>query len=120
MNPGKLDTPIQLERPGTERDELGQLLDSWEPVGHPLFATRIEPRIRPELVQGDRETERQSLRLRVRSQPFLSIYEAGQRVREQRRTDIPEKLWSVTGWTETPYSKGMYVDISVDDFAERG
>jgi hypothetical protein len=67
---------------------------------------------RGEAVLADRDTERRGKTFRVRSQPFLGIYREGDRMVEEERTDIPETVWKVTGWTEVNGSRGMYVDVS--------
>lgn len=111
MNPGLLDTPIQLESPASGTDELGQPSGSWTAVGAPIMARRMRPIAEPEGEPGDRRTEARTVVFRVRNQPFLGLYAAGQRVRELARADAPETVWQAHGWREVDGTRGMFVDI---------
>lgn len=112
MNPGLLDTPIQLESPPAAADELGQPSGAWTAAGGPIFARRMRPTAERETDQGDRRTEAREVVFRVRSQPFLSTYATGQRAREMARPGVPETIWQITGWREPDGMRGMYVDVS--------
>lgn len=112
MNPGLLDTPIQLEAPPAGTDDLGQPSGSWTSVGAPMFARRMRPAAETESQTGDRRTEGRTVVFRVRNQPFLSLYAAGHRVRELARDGAPENVWDATGWREVDGTRGMYVDLT--------
>lgn len=110
MNPGLLNLRIRIERRGTTADEAGQPIESWATVGR-CMARGMAPKDRGEAVAGDREQERRGKTFRVRCQPFLGFYAAGDRLVEEARMDQPETGWKIAGWSEVDGSSGMYVDI---------
>ncbi|MDB6078744.1 MAG: hypothetical protein JWO82_2491 [Akkermansiaceae bacterium] len=112
MNPGLLEQQITLLRQGVAVDELGQPSQEWTAVGTGFRARRMVPKAQQESQAGDRPNERTTMSFRVRSQPFITLYQAGDRVRELARTDFPETIWEITGWAEVEGTSGMYVDIS--------
>lgn len=111
MNPGLLNLRVRLERQGVTKDALGQPVETWTSI-RIVMARGMVPRDRGTVVAGDRETERRGKVFRVRSQPFLGLYRAGDRLVELARTDIPETVWKIEGWTEVEGTAGMYVDVA--------
>lgn len=114
MNPGTLDTPITLEERRTNADALGQPLDEWCEV-RTIFAARRRPRpiLQSEREQRDtaRESERRDIVFRVRVQPFVSIYQPGMRIKEPRRSNMPDVIWRIIGWSDVNGTAGQWVDI---------
>lgn len=111
MNPGLLNLRIRIERRGSAADEAGQPIETWNVIGR-CRARGMTPKDRGEVEAGDRDTERRGKIFRVRCQPFLGFYAAGDRLVEEERTGIPEQVWKVTGWTEVDGSNGMYLDVT--------
>ncbi|MEK7952776.1 head-tail adaptor protein [Luteolibacter soli] len=110
MNPGLLNQRIRIERAGAGADALGQPTEAWELVLS-VAARRMRDKAADEAVIADRDTEKRTIRFRVRSRPFTQIYEPGDRLVEAKRTDQPETIWNITGWTEVDGTNGMYTDI---------
>jgi len=111
MNPGLLNLRIRFERKGSTTDSLGQPVEVWSVVGR-CQARGMAQRDRGEAVLADRPTERRTKVFRVRSRPFLTFYQAGDRLVEEARVDFPPQAWEIEGWTEVEGSGGMYVDIA--------
>jgi head-tail adaptor len=111
MNPGLLNLRIRVERKGTTTDSLGQPVEAWTVVGR-CQARGMTPRDRGEAVVAERPTERRGKIFRVRSRPFLTFYQPGDRLVEEARADFPPQTWEIEGWTEVEKTAGMYVDIS--------
>lgn len=120
MNPGLLRQLVFFQRQTADTDELGQRLDEWETIGR-CFARRkpVNTRARTETVIADRDTEKQTMVFQMRSRPFVSIYQAGDRLVEAKRVDFPETAWRVIGWAEVEGTNGMYVEVTAEIPAKR-
>lgn len=110
MNPGLLDIPLNLLRLATAQDELGQPVETWESVGS-FRGRKMKPKIWPEKPGGDRMNERTTFTYQVRSRPFVTLYQPGDRLQAQARTDFPVETWEIVGWGEIDGTSGMYVEV---------
>lgn len=119
MNPGLLDQRIRLERQGAGTDAVGQPVDTWTLV----VAVRGR-RIRPQGQQAvvtDRETEMRRVTFRVRSRPFATSYQAGDRLVECERRDHPEAAWNIHSVIEVEGTHGEFSDVICEvPIRERG
>lgn len=111
MNPGLLNLPIRIERKDTAADTLGQPFEAWVTAGR-CMARGLKDADRGETMGGDRPTEQRGKVFQVRSRPFVSFYQAGDRLVEEARADWPETVWKVDGWTELAGTRGMYLEIT--------
>lgn len=115
MNPGLLKQRIRFERQSQASDEFGQPVDVWQSVGG--CAARRKPvntRARTEQVIADRDTERQTIVFQMRSRPFCTLYQEGDKLVELKRTDFPETTWKIIGWAEIEGTNGMYVEVTAE------
>lgn len=115
MNPGLLREPLSLERQGAGRDALGQPSAEWAVVAgsEVLRGRRMKPKAQQDEMVADREREGQQAVFRVRSQPFLSLYQDGDRLVETAGRMMPAGVWEISGWAEVDGTAGMYVDVMV-------
>lgn len=115
MNPGLLNQVIRLQRQGLATDELGQRLDTWSSV-YQLRARRkpVKSRAKMEEVIANRDTERRTMVFQLRARPFITLYQAGDRLLELARKDFPEEVWKITGWSEIEGTNGMYVEVGAE------
>ncbi len=115
MNPGLLNQVIRLQRQGLTTDELGQRLDTWTAVAQ-LRARRkpVKSRAKMEEVIADRDTEKRSMVFQLRARPFITLYEAGDRLLELARKDFPEEVWKIASWSEVDGTNGMYIELACE------
>lgn len=77
----------------------------------------MKPRPLPESDHGDRPTERRSVVFRVRSRPFTTLYQEGDRLSEAARPGIPAREWEISGWSELESEGGRWIDVTAIELA---
>lgn len=116
MNPGMANIPLRLRREAATVLDTGERAGTWaEVAGGPIWARRMKPRALAEATLADRPTERRALVFRVRSRPFLTLYEKGDRFSEPARTTTPAAEWEITGFSEVEVEGGEWVDVMVEE-----
>lgn len=113
MNPGLLREPLSLERKSTTKDSLGQPLDTWTKVtgSDKIRARKMKPKAPEEEVSGDREREEETAVFRVRSQPWRSLYQNGDRAVEPASRFRGAVKWEIRGVSEVEGTQGGYLDV---------
>lgn len=117
MNPGLLDTRLIHERRNSARGADGSLSKSWNELG-PTWGRRMRPKGAESSGEASKDQERRTIVFRVRAQPFLSRYQNGDRFRETTANNLPPAVWRVLGWTDVEGTRGGYVDVSCDAWAD--
>ena len=112
MDPGLLDQRVRLERQGGGADALGQPDGTWSLVVA-VRARRLKNKA-SQAVVADRETETKRVTFRVRSRPFATSYQAGDRLVEFERRDHPETVWNIHGVGEVEGTRGEYSDVECE------
>jgi head-tail adaptor len=112
MNPGLLDQRVRLERQAGEMDPLGQPDGAWALVVA-VRARRLKEKA-SQAVVTDRDTETKRVTFRVRSRPFATSYQAGDRLMECARRDHPEATWRIHGVSEVEGTRGEFSDVNCE------
>lgn len=112
MNPGLLRQPVTLIRRSSSTDDYGQRVDSWADV-LTVFSRLVNSKARPEIIEADQQTERQTARHIVRSRPFLSYYQDDDRIRVEPHHGHAARVWGVSGWRDTGQD-GEYIELTLE------
>jgi len=117
MNPGLLDTRLIHDRRSAARGTDGSVSTAWDELGS-TWARRMRPRGGGSTGETTKDQERRMIVFRVRSQPFLSRYQNGDRFRETAANNLPSAVWRIDGWSEAEGTRGAYVDVTCEAWTQ--
>lgn len=103
---------ITLLRRGTETDEFGQPTDDLVEVESFRAALRTA-RIVRRGDEADQEFTRDFLGIIVRTRPFRTYYQAGDRIRIESYHGHESEVWEISSFVELPYTRGELLQLDL-------